>query len=60
MGSVWVLFLLSAHARPIYLTYFYRQSINRLYHGYNYSYLMLTDFIGSSYMIDIFTEKKTI
>ena len=29
-----------------------RQPIYSLYHGYNYSYLMLTNFIGSSYMGD--------
>ena len=46
---------LSAHTRPIYPSYaFCRQPIYSPYHGYNYSYLMLTNFIGSSYMRDFF------
>ena len=31
---------------------FCRQPISSPYHGHNYSYLMLTNFIGSSYMSD--------
>ena len=39
-------------------TWFFRQPIYSPYHGYNYSYLMLTNFIGSCYMSDFFFLQK--
>ena len=38
---------------------FCRQPICGPYHGYNYSYLMLTNFIGGSYMSDFFAKMLT-
>ena len=35
---------------------FYMQPISSLHHGYNYSYLMLTNFIGSSYKSHFFCK----
>ena len=46
-GTVWVLLLLSDHIRPIYPTHLQAAHIYNPYHGYNYSYLMLTIFIGT-------------
>ena len=42
------------HIQDPYILPFCRQPIYSLYQGYNYSYLMLTAFIGSSYMSNIF------
>ena len=50
--------LLSAHKRPIYPTHFADSPfIYSPYHGYNYSYVMLTNFIGSSYRNSFFLQK---
>ena len=46
MGSVWELLVLSAHTGPIYLTHFEG--------SYNYSHLVLTNFIGISYIYERF------
>ena len=54
MGYVWV--------RPYrtHISYtFNRQPICSPYHGYNHSYLMLTHFLGSSYMSDVFCKNVT-
>ena len=53
MGSVWVLFLLSAHSKATHLAYF----AGSPYHVYNYTYLMLTNCIGSSCNSDCFLAK---
>ena len=45
MISVRVLFPPTAHRRPIYPTH-----LADLYHGYNYSLTMLTNFIDNWYM----------
>ena len=38
---------------------FCRQPICSPYHGYNYSYLMLINFISNSYMSDLFAKIVT-
>ena len=61
MGHVWVLFLLFAYTRPIYPTYFAGSLyIYSSYYGYNYSFLMLTNVIGNSYMSDSFAKMTPI
>ena len=58
MGSVWVLFLHSAHKRPIYPTHFVGNpytSVSRL----QLLNLMLNNSIGSSYMSDSFCKNVT-
>ena len=52
MGSVWVLFLLSAHTRPISPTHFVGSLRLQLL-------LLLTNFIGSSYMSDFTGKNRT-
>ena len=50
MGSVWV-YLQSAHAYKIYICHLCcLQPICSSYHVYDYSYLMLTNCMGSNYM----------
>ena len=61
--ELWVVYGYFFFCLPIqdpYISYlFCRQPIYGLYHCYNYSYLMLTDFIGISYMRDCFCKNVT-
>ena len=57
MCSIWVVvFLLSAHTKLIYPTHFADSPYVRMT---NYSYLMLTNFIGSSYRKDFVAKNVT-
>ena len=55
IAEIWVVYgyYISFYPCKTHISYtFCRQPISSPYHGYNYSYLMLTNFIGSSYMSD--------
>ena len=59
INELWVVYGFISRFCPnkTHISYtFRRQTIYNMYHGYSYAYLMLTNFIGNSYMSDLFAK----